>query len=750
MRMMCQSLPLPSLPALKGSFTRVPRLAVFLACVGSLHAAPSAAKLTILPGHVKLNTPEARQSLLAQAVSDGYQQDWTTRVKWTSSNPHIAKVNENGLVRPVSDGAAFIIATADGAEARVEVQVRGAEEPFTWSFRTHVIPILTKQGCNQGACHGALAGKNGFKLTLRGYDPEADHKTLTREAVARRVVLADPESSLVLLKPTLMIPHGGGRRIESDSLEYRVIAEWIASGASPPSPDDPIVLGLDIYPREATLQPGAEQRIVVRAKYSDGTLADVTRWAKYASTDSAIAHVDQTGLVKMSGHGEVAITVWYSNQVLYSRLLVLYPNPVSEKHYSDFTRNNEIDDFVLAKLKKLRLAPSRLTTDSEFIRRAYLDAIGILPIAKEVEEFLADPSPDKRVQLVDRLLDREEFVDYWTYKWSDLLLVSSKKLPKTAMWDFYNWIRDNVGQNEPWDKFVRQIFLSTGSSRDNGALNYFVLHKNVIDLTENTTQAFIGQRLTCARCHNHPLEKWTQTQYYQLANLFTRIGLKNGPEPGDMIVYTKVSGNINHPRLLHPLDPTPLDGEPIPVDAAVDRRLHFAKWLTNPENPYFARNIVNRIWGNFFAKGIVHPVDDLRATNPASNEDLFNFLVQDFVDHHFNVKRLIRTIMNSGTYQLSSEPNTTNANDNRYCSKYVVKRLPAEVILDAMSQVTGVPTDFGGYPPGTRAMQLPDVRVKSQFLDSFGRPKRIVCDVGERTSDPSIAQRPSISLMEAH
>jgi hypothetical protein len=320
------------------------------------------------------------------------------------------------------------------------------------------------------------------------------------------------------------------------------------------------------------------------------------------------------------------------------------------------------------------------------------------------------------------------------------LLVSSRKLRSNGMWSFYNWIRDSVKENKHWDQFAREIFTSSGNTRENGALNYFVIHKDPIDIAENATQAFLGQRLTCARCHNHPLEKWTQRQYYQFANLFSRVGAKNGAEPGDIVVFAKASGNINHPRLLKPLAPTPLDGTPMSLDSSEDRRVHFAEWLTSKDNVYFARSAMNRVWGNFMGRGIVDPVDDVRASNPPSNQELFDAVTKDFVDNGFDVKGLIRTIMNSAAYQLSAEANATNQNDNKYYSKYIVKRLPAEVLLDAMSQVTGVPTQFGGYAAGTRALQLPDTQVKSEFLASFGRPARILCDAAERTSAPSIAQ----------
>ncbi len=616
------------------------------------------------------------------------------------------------------------------------------EKPATgWTFRNHVIPVLTKMGCNQGACHGALAGKGGFKLTLRGYDPEVDFDVLTRQALGRRVTLADPAESLVLRKATFATPHGGGKRFAKDSLEYRVIQEWIAAGALGPSAQDKEVTSITVEPSARVLTIGAEQPLKVTAKYSDGSTDDVTRWAKFSSTDEGVATVDDTtGVAKMNGPGEAAITVWYSSKVLYARLSVPFPNQVSDASYSHFQPRNFIDELALKKWKQLNLTPSAAATDSAFLRRLYLDTTGTLPIAEEVEQFLADRSTDKRAKAIETVLASEAYVDYWSYKLSDLLLVSSRKLNQTAMWDLYYWIRESVKQNKPWDQFARDIFTSQGSSRENGALNYFVLHKDPIDLSENVTQAFLGQRLTCARCHNHPLEKWTQKQYYQMANLFSRVGIKNGQVAGDSVVFAKVSGDINHPRLLRPMEPAPLDGEAMPLDAVSDRRVHFANWLTSPKNDFFARNIVNRVWGNYFGRGLVDPIDDVRATNPASNEELFTAVTRDFVTRGFDLKHLMRTILNSATYQLASDANATNQADNKYYSKYILKRLPAEVLADAMSQVTGVPTAYPGMPAGTRALQLPDVRIQSQFLDVFGRPARIICDAGERSSDPSIAQ----------
>lgn len=712
------------------------RFSLLFCCTAALlTAAPS---LSILPKEVTLATAESRQQLLAEVLLDGgVQADWTRDAAWTSSNPAVAAVSLSGLVTPKADGEAVITARKDNVSASVTVRVRNAAAPFTWSFKNHVMPVLTKTGCNQGACHGALAGKNGFKLTLRGYDPEVDYDSLTRQSASRRVNLAEPAHSLLLLKPTFAVPHMGGLRFKTDTLEYRVIAEWIAAGAPPPADKDPEVTGLEVYPPASILQPNSTQQLVVRAKYSDGRTEDVTNWVKFTSANEGVATVDDSGLVKLTGHGESAITLWYASKVLYARVTVPFINQTPV--ISDFRPRNFIDNLASAKWKSLNLTPSKSADDATFLRRAYLDAAGILPTADEVETFLADADPNKRAKVIDQLLNRDEYADYWAYKFSDLLLVSSRKLRTPAMWAFYNWIRDSVQTNKPWDQFARDIFTGAGSTRQNGALNYFVLHKDTIEMAENVTQAFLGQRLTCARCHNHPMEKWTQRQYYQFANLFARVGIKNGNTAADNVVFAKTSGDINHPRLLRPLAPAPLDGLPMALDSTADRRVHFANWLTK-DNDYFTRNIVNRVWANFLGRGLVHPYDDVRATNPASNEELFAAVSADFVKHGYDIKHLMRTIMNSATYQLSSEANATNQSDNVFYSKYVIKRLPAEVLLDAMSQVTGVPTAFPGYPAGTRAMQLPDVRVQSQFLTSFGRPERILCDAAERSSDPSISQ----------
>ncbi len=716
------------------------RFATFLLVfLSSAHLA-FGADLQILPNSIRLDGPKARQRLLVEASTDGvWTGDETKGAAFQSSNPGVAVVSPEGTVTPVSNGFATITASVNGQSARVGVSVENFESDEPWSFRNHVESVLSKTGCNAGACHGAAAGKNGLRLSLRAYGPEVDYRVLTRQAAGRRVVPTAPAESLLLLKPTGAIEHGGGVLFAPDSLEYRVIAEWIASGTPAPSADDPKIVALQTYPNAARLKPGQSQQILVRALFSNGREEDVTRWTRFSSTDDTIAKVDESGTLKVEAHGEATINVWYASRVQRTTITSPYPSNLDPKVFRNAPRHNPIDEKNLAKLAALGIPPSPDAGDAAFLRRAYLDATGTLPSIKTAEEFLADHDPAKRAKLIDRLLDSPEYVDYWSYKWSDLFLVSSNKLPAPAMWSFYRFVRKNVAENTPWDRLARSIITARGSTLQNGAANYFVLHRDPIDLTESTSMAFLGLALTCARCHNHPLEKWTQDQYYGVANLFARVKLKDGPSAGDVVVIAAAEGDVRHPRTNAILPPQPLDAAPVP-DALLDRREAFADWLAQPENPYFTRAVVNRVWRNFFGRGLIEAEDDLRATNPPSDEALLDWLTADFRAHKLDVKHLIRTVMNSAVYARSSFPTSGNAFDGKFLSHYPVKRLPAEVLLDAISEVTEVTTTFPGYPSGWRSLQLPDSKVDSLFLTSFGRPERLNTCSCERSSEPSMSQ----------
>jgi hypothetical protein len=700
----------------------------------------TSANLAILPQAIVLRGQGSLQQLIVETVTAGsYIGNRTGTSAFASSNPNVATVDAAGIVLAIGDGRAIITARDGALAASTVVEVDRASAPYPLTFRNHVVPVLTRAGCNSGPCHGALSGKNGFKLTLRGYDPEVDYLTLTRQASARRINRVEPGRSLMLLKPTLAVSHGGGKRFAPRSPEYRVIADWIAAGAPAPADWDPAMTNLEVFPSAARLQPGDEQPIVVRAHFSDGHAEDVTRWAKFSTNEGAVATVSDDGVAKVQGAGEAAISAWYLGRIATARIASPFPAPVDAAVYAAAPRANFIDGLVLTKLSELNIEPSPVASDTEFVRRAYIDAAGILPAPDEVRAFLADTRADKRARLIDALLARPEFVDYWTYKWSDLLLVSSRNLASNAMWSYYSWIRASVAAGKPWDQMAREILTASGNTLTNGAANYYVLHKNPIDITENVAMTFMGFSITCARCHNHPLEKWSQKDYYQMANLFSRVAVKNGPDRGDLIVYPARTGEINHPRLNVPLAPRPLDGPALPLEADTDRRQFFADWLVAPDNPFFARAAVNRVWKNFMGRGLVEAVDDIRDANPSSNPALLSALTRDFVDHRFEVRHLIQTIMNSTTYQLSSRPTATNAGDLKYHSHYIAKRLPAEVLLDAISQVTGVAEKFPGYP-GRRALQLPDAAVESYFLTAFGRPPRVTAADSERQQEPSITQ----------
>jgi hypothetical protein len=714
----------------------------------------AAPELKVLPGSLALVGTRDAHGVRVVLVEQGtIVADRTSGAKLTSSNPKVVAVQGDGSLRGVGDGEATITATSQGQTATAKVTVTGAAQPHPWSFRNQVVPVLTRAGCNSGACHGALAGKGGLKLSLRGYDPDADFFVLTRQAQGRRIDVTHPASSLLLLKPTMTLRHGGGEKLTPGSDDYAAVAGWIAQGAVPPKAEDVRIDRLEQFTTRARLAVGDKLRVLVRGSYTDGSTADVTRWAKFVSSDEQVALVDSDGNVSIMGQGEAAITALFGSRVATMRVTVPFKGEVPAEAFQA-VEANEIDKLVMAKLRTLNLPPSPLCDDATFIRRLFLDALGILPTPEEVAAFVKDTDPKRREKLIDTVLARPEFVDYWTYKWAELFLVSSKRLAQPPVWSFYQHLRRQVADNTPWDRMARDILTAQGSNLENGAGVYFVLHKDVSDLTETTALTFLGTSITCARCHNHPLEKWTQDQYWSLANLFSRVGLKNGDKTGEVFVQTLPSGEALHLRRGIAMPPTPLDGKPLPLDSDTDRRAYFADWLTSKDNPYFAKAMVNRLWRNFLGRGLVEAEDDFRQTNPPTNEELLDWLAKDFIDHGYDIKHTIRTVVRSATYQRSSEPRPQNAADDRFYSRYLVRRLPAEVILDVYSQVTGTPTPFdkvvsggrdalipyAGYPLGTRALQLPDSLVASRFLDAFGRAERSQTCSCEVTRDASVGQ----------
>jgi hypothetical protein len=714
-----------------------------------------AGELTLQPPTIPLVGPKSSQQLIVTEMANGRAVGhFTETAKYSSDDPTVAVVSAEGVVSPRGNGTTTIKALVNNRKSTAQVTVSKFEQPAVVSFTNHVQPTLTRVGCNSGACHGALAGKGGFKLSLRAYDPDADFFAMTRQALGRRIDTTEPEASLLLRKGARKIPHGGGTRIEADSEYYAILRAWIAAGAAGPSATEPKLARIEVFPSAALLKPKETLRLIVQATYSDGTIADITRWARMSSTEEGVASVSEEGQVGVISAGETAIAVVYGTKVATATITVPHTKPVDAALFEESPKLNFIDDHILAKLRLLNLPPSAPCTDAEFIRRAYLDTCGILPRPDDVAAFVANPAKDKRAKLIDQLLARTEAVDYWTYKWSDLLLVSTRKLSQQSMLGFYRKVRSAVADNKPWDQFAREILTANGSTLGNGGGNYFVLHKDVSDLVESTAVTFLGTSITCARCHNHPLERWTQDQYWSLANLFSRVGIKNGDRTGEQFVQSLPSGDALHPRKGTAMLPTPLDGEALPLDSGIDRREHFANWLTAPQNPYFARAVVNRIWRNYMGRGLVEAEDDLRDTNPPTNRDLLDALTAEFVKAKFDTRQLMKLILSSAAYQRSSKPLPANETDDRFYSRYLLRRLPAQVLLDAYSDISGVPTPFdqislgssGGtsasslYPRGTRAVQLPDSLLVSQFLDSFGRAERSLTCSCEITTDSSVTQ----------
>ena len=638
------------------------------------------------------------------------------------------------------------------------VPLAAAASAETPSFRHDVLPILSKAGCNTGGCHGAIAGKGGFRLSLFGYDPEKDYFTITREVRGRRLEPSDPARSLLLTKPTTAVPHKGGRRLEPGSEDYRILTAWISAGAPAPRPDDPVVASLAVSPADSELAPGQSRPLTVHAHFSDGSTRDVTRWAKFTSADEAVATVSDTGTMTGVAHGAGAITVWYSSQLATARVVSPFPHAVDDAAYAAAPRAGFIDELVLAQLQKLRLRPSPPADDTTFVRRAFLDTIGRLPTPDEARSFADDTAPDKHARLADSLLARPEFVDYWSYKWADILLVTSSKLRPEPLRAYAGWIRAQVAANRPWDEVVTDLVTAKGSSTENGATNFFAVHQDPETMAENVSQAFLSLSINCAKCHNHPLEKWTNDQYYAFANLFSRVRAKGwGGDPrsgdGQRTLYLEPRGDLIQPRTGRPQPPAPLDAPALDPDAPGDRREALARWLTAPDNPYFARAIANRLWANFLGTGLVEPVDDLRVSNPPSNAPLLDALAGFLTARKFDLKALMREILVSHTYRRSGEALPENRDDTRHYARFQPRRLSAEVLSDAITDVTQVGDSFTelalndgsteatkAYAPGTRALQLNDSAVKNYFLKTFGRNARDITCECERSNQPSLVQ----------
>jgi hypothetical protein len=627
------------------------------------------------------------------------------------------------------------------------------------SFDRDVMAVLSKAGCNMGACHGNLNGKGGFKLSLRGEDPVADYQSLLRGADQRRVNLLDPAASLILQKPSGQVVHQGGLRFKRDSLEYEILTNWIASGASGPDPQSPSLKRLEVAPAEAILvEPAESAQLVVTAHFADGSRRDVSQLACYELTNRH-ASVNHDGLVNRESLGETTVLVRYLNQQAAVRLAFLPSRPGFA--FTAPEPANTIDELVLAKLQSLQINPSAASDDATFIRRATLDAIGLLPTADEARQFVADAAPDKRERLIERLLTRPEFAEHWALKWADLLRTEEKVLDAKGVDLFYTWIRDWIAAGRPLDEFVRELVSARGSTYQNPPANFYRANRDPLTRGETTARLFLGVRLQCARCHNHPYDVWTQDDYFNWAAVFGRIDyqilsnkrrdkLDKHEFNGEQVVLIKDTGEVKNPRTGGDAQPRFLGGYSPPMHPAEDRLAPLANWLTSADNQAFVRSQVNFVWYHLLGRGIVEPIDDFRVTNPPSNPALLAALANDFAASGFNLRHLVRTIMTSRTYQLAAEPNETNREDEANFARATVRRLPAETLLDAQFQAIGAFSEFNGYPAGTRAGQVRGtIRIRSRekrpasadrFLKTFGKPERLLACECERSNETTLKQ----------
>jgi hypothetical protein len=701
--------------------------------------------LRLSPSVVRLGGANRQQQLLITAEDvAGRLFDVTHLAEVKCANRAVARLSD-GLVVGVSEGSAVIDVRYNDLTLQVPVEVKDFATYPPVHFRNDVVPLLSKLGCNSGGCHGKQGGQNGFKLSVFGFDPRSDYDALTKEARGRRVFPGDPAQSLFVRKATGETPHGGGRRIEGGSPDERLLIEWVKQGTPWGHSNAPQVSSIEIEPTDRVLNVNADQQILVTAIYSDGSRADVTSAAAYTTNADTVAKVDQSGRVQTGRRpGEAAITVNYMGHVGAVRVIVpksKVPNP-----YPILATNNHVDELVWQKLERLGLLPSELCDDATFLRRLYLDSIGTMPTPNEVREFLADSRQDKRRVAVERVLGRQEFADYWALKWADILLVDQEKLGERGAYEFHRWLRIQMASNRPYDQWVRELLTASGNSGKYGPANFYRALRTPEELTRSVSQAFLGIRMDCAQCDHHPFEKWAQEDFYGLAGFFSGLQRKQVGTGREFVYHAGYQATKLPLTGDNVLTRPPGGAVPSDIDDG-DPRIKLADWVTGRDNPWFARLVANRLWKQFLGRGLVEPEDDLRSTNPATNEPLLAYLSKQVVENDYDLKTVMRLILNSRVYQLSSVPNESNFDDEQNYSHHLVKRIPAEVLLDAISQATGQPETFPGAPAGTRAIALWDNRLPSYFLDTFGRSERqSACECG-KSGEPTMAQ--ALHLMNA-
>lgn len=704
-------------------------------------------QISVFPESVLLDGRDARQQLLVTLHDQDRLQDVTRSAQYELADPTIAAVDAAGVVTPNQTGETTIRITLDGLHTTVTLQVQRGQTPLPLSFARDIVPILTRRGCNGGGCHGKTTGRGGFRLSLFGYNPALDYESITRDSHGRRITANNPGGSLLLQKPAMRIPHGGGRRLLPDEPEFQQIARWIESQAprdeSSGNPDA-VFQSLRLEPAQRSLLPGTHQQMVALATFSDGTTRDVTRLINFKSNDATIAEVDEWGYVTTQDRlGETAIVATYAGQVAVSRIRVPLERPWTAP---EFVVQNEIDQLVLDQWQALGIPPSRISDDRTFLRRATQQIAGRLPTPDELSEFLADTSESKRTVAVNRLLDDPGYADLFAQKWATILRNKRRgqapRIPGTIA--FHRWIRNAIAINMPYDQFVREIVTATGDVDVNPPAQWYAEVRYLDRYVDDSAQVFLGMRIGCARCHHHPFESISQEDYYGIAAFFARVNRKGGAGVAERraneAIFVTPDGTVNHPLTGEVVAPHGLGQAPLDVPKFEDPRHRYVDWMAEPDNPFFAKAFVNRMWAHFFGRGLVDPLDDLRVTNPASNEPLLDHLSAEFVRSGFNMRQVVEQICCSSTYQLSSEPNEFNLDETQNFSRFYPQRMQAEVLLDAIDQVTAVKTGFSGLPKGTRALQLPDEGYSNEFLTLFGRPPRESACECERVAEPSLSQ----------
>jgi hypothetical protein len=713
-------------------------LTMLAAVAPSTIAAPT---LKVFPDAVNLETSRDHQSLVVQLTQDdGITRDVTADAQLTPADAKLLKIDKN-VLRPVADGTTTLTVKHGDQSVSVPVTVKDAAKDRPISFKLDVMPLFMRNGCNSGSCHGAARGKDGFRLSLFGYDPDGDYQRLTREIATRRINLALPNESLMVMKSTGQVPHTGGTLFPQGSPPHQTLLRWLEAGAPADSATVAKPVSLEILPKQLVLEgEGATQRMTAIAKYSDGTDRDVTDLALFLSNNDNSAKIDKDAVVTAGKPGEAFIMARFATFTVGSQAIVIprdlkytWPSPPENKY---------VDTLVNNKLKKLRITPSELCSDEVFLRRACVDIIGRLPTSEQYAAFMADTAPNKREKLVDELLGRKEFVELWVMKFAELLQIrttDNQTVSYKAALLYYNWLSEKLQAGVPMNKIVQELLGANGGTFKSPAANYFQVTTETLLLAENTAQVFMGMRIQCAQCHNHPFDRWTQNEYYQFAAFFSQIGRKQAEDPREIIVFNSGGGEVAHPVSGQAMKPKFLGGDE-PDVAGKDRRVVLAEWLASPQNPYFAKNLGNIVWAHFLGRGIIEPVDDVRISNPAVNPELLEALGSKFTEYNYDFKRLVKDICTSRTYQLSTRPNETNAQDTKNFSHAAIRRIRAEVMLDCITQVTETKDKFRGLPTGARAVQIADGRTGNYFLTTFGRASRETVCSCEVKMEPNLGQ----------